>query len=87
LNQLKGDIAISSSLISSIEGIKVTGRAIITIENLASFNTFNDDKMFAIYLGGYHNKVRRDFIKKAYCQNPDIQFYHFGVVLLKMVLA
>ncbi len=34
--------------------------------------------MFVIYLGGYHNSVRREFIKKLYQQNPNIHFYHFG---------
>ena len=34
--------------------------------------------MFAIYLGGYHNSVRREFIKKIYHQNPNVAFYHFG---------
>ena len=78
LNKLNGDIAISSSLISSINDIKVTGTAVITIENLTSFNTFKDDTMLAIYLGGFHNKVRRDFIKKVYSQNNNIDFFHFG---------
>lgn len=78
LNKLDGDIAISSSLIASINDIKVTGNAVITIENLTSFNTFEDDDMFAIYLGGFHNKVRRDFIKKVYSQNNNIDFFHFG---------
>lgn len=78
LTKLCGDIAISSIMLPDIEDIIVTGKAVITIENLTSFHTFNDNSMFAIYLGGYHNLVRREFIKKIYEQNSNIDFYHFG---------
>lgn len=78
LNKLNSDIAISSSLLADVENILVTGKSIITIENLTSFNSFKDRSMFAIYLGGYHNKIRRDFIKKISLQNKDKEFLHFG---------
>ncbi|MFA7139221.1 MAG: Wadjet anti-phage system protein JetD domain-containing protein, partial [Bacteroidales bacterium] len=47
-------------------------------ENLTSFHTFNEPNMFTIYLGGYHNKIRREFIKKMYEKNPNISYLHFG---------
>ncbi len=78
LTSLKGDIAVSSAMLSDIDKIVVKGKAVITIENLTSVHTFHDEDMFVIYLGGYHNRVRREFIKKLYQQNPDILFYHFG---------
>ncbi len=78
LTKLSGDIAISSSMLSSIDKISVIGNAVITIENLTSYHTFNDKDMFAIYLGGYHNSIRREFIRKIHQQNLNIDFYHFG---------
>lgn len=78
LSKLKGDIAISSAMISDIERVAVTGKAVITIENLTSFHTFDNNDMLAIYLGGYHNSIRREFIKRIYNQNPGVSFYHFG---------
>ena len=78
LTKLSSDIAISSMMLTDIDLIKITGKAVITIENLTSFHTFQDKDMFAIYLGGYHNRVRRDFIKRIYQQNPEVLFYHFG---------
>ena len=54
------------------------GEVVITIENLTTFNAFNCENSFAIYLGGYHNTSRRNFIKKVYEQNPDKQYLHFG---------
>lgn len=77
-SKLDGDIAISSSLIDSIENVKVTGKCVITIENLTSFNSFDDKSFFVIYLGGFHNTVRRNFIKLIKQNNPDTTFHHFG---------
>ena len=51
---------------------------VVTIENLTTFNAFKCENSFAIYLGGYHNTSRRNFIKKVYEQNPDKQYLHFG---------
>lgn len=78
LTKLSSDIAISSMLLTDIDRIEITGKAVITIENLTSFHTFRNENMFAIYLGGYHNSIRREFIKKIFNQNPNILFYHFG---------
>lgn len=78
LTNLNGDIAISSTMIKDIDEVNVTGKAVITIENLTSFHTYDDKDMFAIYLGGYHNRVRGEFIKKIHKQNPMTSFYHFG---------
>lgn len=78
LTNLSSDIAISSTMLTDIDRVDVIGKAVITIENLTSFHTFFDKDMFAIYLGGYHNSVRREFIKKIHHQNPKTVFYHFG---------
>jgi hypothetical protein len=78
LTKINGDIAISSLAIGDIDYINVTGNSVITIENLTSFHTFNDNNMLVIYLGGYHNRIRRQFIKKTYKQNPNVKYYHFG---------
>lgn len=78
LSDLKGDIAISSSMLDDIDHIQVIGKGVIAIENLTSFHTFDSRDMLAIYLGGYHNTVRREFIKKLARQNPNTIFYHFG---------
>jgi len=78
LKNFSSDIAVSSTMLPDIDRINITGKAVITIENLTSFHTFYNQDMFVIYLGGYHNRVRREFIKKIQQQNPDILFYHFG---------
>ena len=78
LDLLKGDIAISSSMLEDIESIEITGKMVVTVENLTSFHMAEKKDVFLIYLGGFHNRIRRDFIKKIYLQNPDMEYYHFG---------
>lgn len=77
LSELKGDIAISSMLIDDVS-VKITGKRLITIENLTTFNKFNKSDTFAVYLGGYHNTHRRNFIRKIYQYNPKIEYFHYG---------
>ncbi len=75
---IPGDVAISSSVLKAIDDIKVFSSNVITIENLTTFNRFNEEEYFVIYLGGYHNRDRREFIKKLYERNDEKQYYHFG---------
>ena len=56
---------------------------VITIENLTSFHRFDCGKgrgknILAIYLGGYANRARCEFLKRLYRAFPDCRYYHFG---------
>lgn len=77
LSQLKSDIAISSLLLDDLK-VKITGQRLVTIENLTTFNKFNEPDAFAVFLGGYHNSHRRNFIKRIYELNPEIEYFHYG---------
>ena len=77
-SKMTGDMAISSEMLKNVDDITVLGDVVVTIENLTTFNAFKCENSFAIYLGGYHNTSRRNFIKKVYGQNPDKQYLHFG---------
>ena len=78
LGGLNGDLGLSSVLLDSIEDVKVYASKVITIENLTTFNSYDDKDAFAIYLGGYHNSIRRKFIRKIYELNSDKSYYHYG---------
>lgn len=53
-------------------------KKVITIENLTTFFRWQDEKSLILYLGGYHNSVRRSLLKMVYQQLPDVDYYHFG---------
>ena len=78
LSKLNGDVAISSALLPDVEKITVTGKKIMSIENLTSFHAFSEKDTFAVYLGGYHNTHRRRFIQQLFKDNPTTAYYHFG---------
>lgn len=77
-SKIDGDLAISASLLDTVDRITVKGDTVMTVENLTSFNSFSDNSVFAIYLGGYHNTDRRNFICKVYEQNSGKRFLHYG---------
>ena len=53
-------------------------KKVITIENLTSFFRYCEEDSLMIYLGGYHNRIRRALLKMIYETIPDVQYYHFG---------
>ena len=79
VGKLYGDIAFSTRSLKNITGITVYGKKVITVENLTSFHRddFSGDEVL-LYLGGYHNSVKREFLKKLYSENMEIKYEHFG---------
>ncbi len=71
-------IAFNNESIRQIRVLEIYDKTIMTIENLTSFNRMNQIGEFYIYLGGYHNRVRQDFLKSAYETNTDKTWLHFG---------
>lgn len=53
-------------------------RKVITIENLTTFFRWEDQGSLILYLGGYLNSVRRDFLTTLYRLLPEIPYFHFG---------
>ena len=51
---------------------------IITIENLTTYFRWQEENGLIIYLGGYHNTVRRNLLNKIYMIYPEADYYHFG---------
>ena len=76
--RLDGDFGLSSAVLDDIEKVEISASKVITIENLTTFNSFVDRDAFVLYLGGYHNSIRRNMIRKIYENNPDKKYYHYG---------
>ena len=77
-SRIDGDFGLSSAALNDIQKIEVYASKVITIENLTTFNSFIDRDAFILYLGGYHNSIRRNMIRKIYENNPDKKYYHYG---------
>ena len=78
MSRLSGDIALSTESLKSLTGAEVLGKRVVTVENLTSFHDYTAGEDFVIYLGGFHNKVKRDFLVYLYQQNPEKEYRHFG---------
>lgn len=53
-------------------------KKVITIENLTTFYRWNLEDGLIIYLGGYHNSVRRTLLQSLYQSMPQAKYSHFG---------
>ena len=78
LDKMNIDFSLSSKAIEMINIVSINKDKIITIENLTTFNYYNDDNAVIIYLGGFHNSTKRMLIQKIHNYNPKLQWYHFG---------
>lgn len=82
LQSFSGGIGISNQ---DIEGIiwnpAYRIEKVVTIENLTTFHQWkigNEISSLCIYLGGYHNHVKRMFLQALYRAYPRTEFFHFG---------
>ena len=53
-------------------------KKVITIENLTSFFRYCEEDSLMIYLGGYHNRIRRTLLNMIYETIPYANYCHFG---------
>ncbi len=79
LSLLKQGIGISGEDLSDIWFSDLSRvKKVVTIENLTSFFRYWEEDSLFIYLGGYHNRIRRTLLKMVYETIPDAKYYHFG---------
>ena len=78
LSLISGDIGLSTKTLQELKEVNVKGKSVITVENLTNFHKYEPKDELVIYLGGFHNSVKREFIKKCYQNNKDVSYKHFG---------
>lgn len=78
LSKIHGDVALSTTSLKELSKVQVIGKRVVTVENLTSFHDYEGTDDFVIYLGGFHNKVKRDFLMFLYEQNDGKKYLHFG---------
>lgn len=84
MRSVPGGIGIAGSDIDKIQWSReVKLKKILTIENLTTFHRWKlsdeeDSATLCIYLGGYHNRTKRQFMKNVHDVYPEAEYYHFG---------
>jgi len=78
LGRYKEPLALSDTGIKNIFIKSVNANSLYTIENMTSFDIFDKSNAVVIYLAGFHNRVKRELIKKIHSVAPEIDYYHYG---------
>lgn len=79
LSAMKQGIGISGEDIDRVKFVSVGKiQKVITIENLTTFFRWSEKNSLIVYLGGYHNTIRRTLLQEIYSNIPDAFYYHFG---------
>jgi len=80
IGELTGDIALSANTLQGLTDAHVYGERVITVENLTSFHRYDSHgSETVIYLGGFHNGVRREFLRMiAASADSNVTYHHFG---------
>lgn len=78
IGRLNSPFSLTTENIERLEIIRIDDQNVLTIENLTSFyDTVLSDTLI-IYLGGYHNSLRRKILLKIYDFAPQLNYLHFG---------
>lgn len=78
LGKLKGPFSLMSKNIEMMKIIEIKDDHVLTVENLTSFYDLNLSNTLIVYLGGYHNALRRKLLTNIYELDHNLDFYHFG---------
>lgn len=78
LNDFREGLTLSSADVEIVEVKELFDSTILTIENLTSFYQYEKEDTLVIYLGGYHNTIRREFLKRIHQGYPEKRYFHFG---------
>lgn len=78
LEKLESELILSSNHLNILEILSLNTKKVITIENLTSFYDYKETNSLVIYLGGFHNQIRKEFLLKVKEFKKDLEFYHLG---------
>lgn len=79
MSELKQGLGISGEDIERVAFFDISGvKKVITVENLTTYFRWNEKNSLVIYLGGYHNSIRRALLQEIYACHPGALYYHFG---------
>ena len=77
-SETQEELVLSSNWVNNLDILALKASKVITIENLTTFYDYPlDNDTLLIYLGGFHNEVRRKFLLKLK-EFKNLSFYHTG---------
>lgn len=78
IGKINGPFSITTENLTALEIIAIEDHHLVTVENLTSFYDLKLNDSLMIYLGGYHNTLRRSLLLKIIAFKPSLACFHFG---------
>ena len=78
LEKVPGGISLPSTAVPAIRNVSIEGTSLITVENLTTYHDEPVCQNAIVYLGGFHNSIRTDLLKRIYAGNHDKGYFHKG---------
>ena len=72
------ELALSDEMIEQMEIERIPAKMLFTVENLTSFIQFTQPHSIVVYLGGFHNLVKRNLITKIFHSTQGMECFHYG---------
>ena len=75
---LPGGIGLTSDGLGAVQSVALETHTVITVENLTTYHDMAAEEQAVLYLGGFPNSVRANFLRMAYAANPAAEYLHYG---------
>ncbi|MEW6242967.1 MAG: Wadjet anti-phage system protein JetD domain-containing protein [Bacillota bacterium] len=79
------DLGLAAEMVNRIEVESCSASAVVTVENKTSYYHYlrqGPQEHLTVYLGGYHNRARRELLRKIHAylatRSRRVPFYHWG---------
>ncbi len=78
LSKMGNELVLSSNQLKDFSVIELPISKVVTVENLTTYYNIPYKDSCVVYLGGFHNTIRKELLCKIYQFNQNLQFYHCG---------
>ena len=78
LSSWVGAFSLNNDAVASFNPVALHAKKVVTIENLTSFTSFDDEDALVIYLSGFHDAIKKSLLQRIHTAFPATPFYHYG---------
>ncbi len=78
VSALPGGMGLPAAALEKITQIELTADRVISVENLTTYHDTPENGAAVLYLGGFPNHLRIQFLKLLYKNEPNAQYFHRG---------
>lgn len=75
---LPGGIGLTSDGLQAVRAVRLEHKTVVTVENLTTYHDTPAEGRAVLYLGGFPNSARANFLRLVYAGEPEAAYYHHG---------